>query len=251
LIKHTKVWKILVKNDFQIPEENLIFRQINSNYQEQYSNYNFVDPSTITRISPYANTNLYNLFFSNSPSWKLYPKRNKSLICGDKKNVDNRDHYFENSYVVLPFKNKIGVCSDVDIWQSFQDSISCSLERFFNYFKSTVQHEIDLNGPFIQLDDKNWDNLLKQLKNFDEKRKVNRKLFTEYVLIPTTKWEKKQQSTLELINEIFNPNANNFIIYKYDGSEKLPNNKEIWTDSHSLLIKYNEWYDFLKNVKTI
>lgn len=244
LIKHTKVWKTLVQNKFEIPEENLIFRQIQL-YEEQYQKFNFVDPTTITRTSPYASTNLYNLVFSNLPSWTSYPKRNKSLICGDKEAVEYRDYELENSYVVLPFKSKIGVCSSHDIWQSFNDSILYNINQFFNIFKEDVEFYLKED-----LHDNDWNIFIKQLETYDKKRKLNASSFIREIKIPKDKWLSKKQSTLKLLNDVFNPNANGFIIYKYDGSEELPTNKEMWTDSHSLLIKYEEWDELLNYIKS-
>ena len=66
--------------------------------------------------------NVYTRLFSDIlPSWKQYPKRNRSFICSTNfvyaKSYVNRDL---NVYYMLP-KNDItiGVCSNDDIWGSF------------------------------------------------------------------------------------------------------------------------------------
>ena len=54
------------------------------------------------------------------PSWKNYPKRSKSLVCSSSKSISWG--YGNKAYVVFPYNNaKIGVCSEVDLWESFID----------------------------------------------------------------------------------------------------------------------------------
>ncbi len=207
-------------------------RKINHNknindYNNNYLDFNIVDPKNIERISPYAESNLYNLLFSNLENWSKYPKRNKSLICGDFADVEYRAG--DKLMLVFPLEPKLAVCPVDDIWDSFYPSITCNLSDFFQELYNITN-----------FDDINYDNLLIQLKNFDEARSSTNSdvTFKRYIKNKDLcdRWSRKEISTVELLNIIFDPDKNNFEIINYDGLN-IPYNREVWTDSKCLLIE--------------
>lgn len=81
--------------------------------------YILINPSERTRKSANARFNIYTTLIDNSPYWKEYPKRSKSLICTLDKNKAINYGY---NYRVIPFDNsKWGICENSDIWFSFEN----------------------------------------------------------------------------------------------------------------------------------
>jgi len=136
--------KLIEKGPFKPNEKYPIYRivQNNDGNENNYENFNVINPKLITRISPNYPNNLYNLFFSYDESWSKYPKRNKSLICGDI-GVRNRHGIL---YVVIPLeKRKIAISHD-DIWDSFR-YLNEYIDTFFDYI------QIELNIFYNSYDD--------------------------------------------------------------------------------------------------
>jgi len=81
-----------------------------------YEQFLFVDPLKYERVS--ANTsNYYTVINDNSPYWKKYPKRSRSIICGSDWDIST---VYGTVYHVFPYDNaKIGICSQSDYWDSF------------------------------------------------------------------------------------------------------------------------------------
>jgi hypothetical protein len=259
LFKTTTLYKTLMNSvDKTIPEENLIYRMITESYAgkpNSYVDYNVVDPKTITRISPYAFNNLYNLMFSNLPIWSKYPKRENSLICADSIAIYERGsktYYGKRHYIVIPLgKNpKIGVCPDDDIFSSFK-TINGYIEDFFE----NLQYAYKLVCG-NKINEHEWNILTKQLEEYDRLRESDAGLDYNLTLLQTIddhnydfaikSWLNKDISTIEFIEMLFNPVSNDFELLNYDGTQHL-HDCEIWTDAKSLLIHYDEIDNFLKN----
>jgi len=87
-----------------------------------------IDSNKMNRVS--ANTfNYYTLWMDNHPSWSEFPKRSKSLVCST--NLITASNYARKSYAQLMIpadSNKIGICSDDDLWTSF-DALSDMAEN--------------------------------------------------------------------------------------------------------------------------
>lgn len=72
-----------------------------------------IDPSSGVRKSENT-SNHYTELMDNSPYYKGWPKRSKSLICSTS---ESRARQYGRLYAVLPFNGtKIAVASDFDIW---------------------------------------------------------------------------------------------------------------------------------------
>jgi len=210
--------KYMDSDDYDMfPDADPIFRQINIGFNT-YGDFNIIDPKTITRRSPNSMNNYTNLLASNLPSWKSYPKRNKSLICGD---FNRTSKHFqmgeENLFIVIPKTgSKIGMCAD-DFWDSFNFG---ELSDFGRNIKKQIGAGYD--------DD--WSGFKKAIKKIDfDELKVN------YSFDET-------KSVYQNINEMMNPRNNKFLLKKWDNNFKYDyrffNVQEVWTDSTSLLIRY-------------
>jgi len=246
LFKTSPLYDTFMKND--INDLTIIYRGVEGNdyrgkFNNYYGDYNVIDPKEIERVSPNASSNLYNLFFSNSERWSEYPKRNKSLICGDFNAVSRRGD--NTQMIVIPLEHvKIGVCSDDDIWTSFGNSLkNCSyINNFFNF----IDNEYNRIGGFVDpIDDQNWNNFVKDLNLYDELRKGEENLY-KYIRDNSLieKYIDEKISTLELLDELFDPKKNDFQLLEYDGTN-LPTNREVWTDSKCLLVKSNMFFKYL------
>lgn len=118
-INDSDIKKILTSNDYMTAFNNdclgyRIFRGVNSDY----SNAAIITPGI--RISQNTH-NIYTRLISDIlPSWKEYPKRNRSFVCST--SINTAMDYAENGflYVIFPKNDsKIGICSESDIWYSF------------------------------------------------------------------------------------------------------------------------------------
>lgn len=76
-----------------------------------------IDTNGMKRKS--ANTaNYYTLWMDNTPEWNEYPKRSKSLVCST---TPSYAYGFGDVNIIIPAdKNKIGICSSFDLWESFK-----------------------------------------------------------------------------------------------------------------------------------
>lgn len=222
-----------LKNEFVLyPNADKIFRKVNT-YNEniykkritnEYSDFNIVDPKTINRHSPNSKYNYINLLVSNLLSWKKYPKRNSSLICGDF-NRSSR-HFgsdYSNLYLVIPKKNsKIGL-NGYDFWSNFEfgclNDISVHISRLIDgkYQTSWTEFKKNIN----KISSKNIQNIIKKY-------------------IVTFSYD-SNLSNIDNINVFFNPYNFEIQLTKWNDSFKFTKTpQECWTSSESLLIKYNK-----------
>jgi len=210
------------------PGTDRIFRQVNIDYNT-YGDYNIINPKLIKRRSPNANSNYTNIIISNLPSWKKYPKRNKSLICGD----FNRTHgHFdlgeENLFLVIPQNNaKIGMCSQ-DFWTSFNDFYS--LSSLGSVISSLLSSSFD----------DSW------IKTRNRLNKISIKKLQEQFKFNYIKFNlDENKSVIENLDEMLNPENNKFKLTKWNNNFQFDysfydgNMQEVWTDSTSLLIRYS------------
>jgi len=202
----------------------------------------FVQPSKHERAS--ANTtNFYNMMLSNFPSWKNYPKRNKSLICTT--DFYRAGDYGFVYYVIPKDGSKIGICDEGDIWNSFakvsdpvglNDMLSHIFRDFFR----------------IHVDDTDWNDIVKGFQMIDKDRDgvINSTLSDKsfrYV-IPEEMWDDYRigkWATFEKMMEwYFDPDANGFRVVTV--GSPLPGNVEVWTSGDSILIHKDYWDDFIE-----
>lgn len=79
-------------------------------------NTGIIDTNGMNRTS--ANTkNYYTIWMDNHPDWAEYPKRSKSLICST--STRTASGFGDLSIIIPADSNKIGVCSESDLWGSF------------------------------------------------------------------------------------------------------------------------------------
>lgn len=211
-----------------------IFRGINGGGAADFL---YIDPSKgKTRTS--ANTkNYYTLIIDNSPMWKSYPKRSRSIICST--DIDTAGVY-GIVYNVYPVNGaEIGVCPDSDIWnsfaQSFPDADWTSLEDV-NLF---LERMMLLNGADVKMSDKSYNNMIKSFKIIEKERKplrnyTNSTSSGEYSRFYDNFLE-SGTTLLDYMEDILSPTKNNFKIMK--SGDNIGNDNEVWIGSPCVLIK--------------
>ena len=251
-------------------EGNVIYRGI----ENATDTYSLATPSKFTRKS--VNTyNYYTLINDNSPAWKEYPKRSKSIICSTNKYSAEGFGYV---YVVFPFDNaKIGVCPDMDYWTSFPFlSVNTEILNMME-FNEHLRYLFDIQqikrfaGDISKV--KTYKDLQKMFYKFDKfvkiqddkeiekaKQKADRNNI-DFVMpdkSPTVqaiikehnlKLLKKYDDFMNMekyLRYLLEPDKNYFRLSKI--KDKLPNNHEVWTDADSVLINYDAINDIMEQL---
>ena len=217
--------QMISNNDFYVNHDYPIFRKVNqggTQFHNRYSDFNIVDPTKINRVSPNASFNYVNLLVSNLPSWKDYPKRNNSLICGNYERTWGHFGYSKKElFLVMPHKNSnIGIAESGDFWEQF----------VFGHYNSLN----DLNSYLNRMlhDDSDWNTVKKLLKQID----INVDNFDENI---------PDFISVEKLDILLNPNKHRLkhLPYNEDFQHEInddDNTIEYWTDSESLMIRYDK-----------
>ncbi len=241
--------------------QGLIYRGVNSSFVNSHP-ITLLNYST-ERVS--ANTsNLYNLLVSNYlPSWKTFPKRNKSFICST--SVDRALAYSEDDKVciVVPHDSTpIGICNTFDFWYSFgnvQKELEINDMSVFNRslqtFMTNVGRILDIeikpvNSKTLENSNSSEQNLLKiidALKSLTPKELNDKKLsnteinlinfdiFYKYITNDKVINQNKKIDLLLILDKILDPQSNKFSIDNYKGAIQHEN-VEVWMEGPSILI---------------
>ena len=249
------------KKAFKMFKEGIVIYRGVKNVTDSYV---LVTPSKFTRKS--LNTyNYYTLINDNSPAWKDYPKRSKSIICTTNQNTARS---FGELYAVFPFDGaKIGVCPDVDYWTSFlfldiKTDISNMME-----FNEQLKYLFDIQqikrfagdiskantykdlqklfykfDKFIKIQD---EKTIKEMKQKSERNNIDfvmpdksptiQKIIKEHDVNLLKKYDDFMNME-KYFRYLLDPEKNYFGLKRV--GDKLPNDVEVWTDGDSVLIKY-------------
>lgn len=178
--------------------------------------YGFIDPTKFTRRS--ANTkNYYTILFDELlPSWNGWPNRSKSIICASDMEITAG---YGEPFNVYPYNNsKIGVCSQDDIWLSFEKGFDYGLDDFntsLNYIsmyanqkelKETKQGIVELCKTIDEMNDNDeLDKMIESLKKLSDY--VSVKLIEKYL-------KYRNKHFIDFLDIMFNPIKNGFKMYK-------------------------------------
>lgn len=198
-----------------------------------------------------ANTQNYmTLLMDNLPSWSLYPKRSKGLICST--NIRTAKDYGSNTYHVIPSDGtSIGVCSDVDVWDSFpnvDDKLHWNDVSTFNYNLEDLCDELG-----YKLDESNWQNFsntLKKITPLDAKeysKKYSKSEIRQNLWKILESFESSsEKNLLDFIAKIVDPKLNKFSLMK--AGTIIPQNREVWMSGPTLFISFSSFDHFLTNL---
>lgn len=194
----------------------------------------FIDPKKYKRKS--ANTaNYYTLLIDNSPKWSKFPKRSKSIICSTSR---EKTFIYGDTYIVFPYDGaKIGVCPEDDFWNSFMNSLQTNL-RFFNNELEDLMSQASIKF----FSDKSYKGIKDAFKAFDLYLEQNPDKEPRFKKTWGFKWFRdyfsKYNNIMKLIEDKLDPSKNDFKLVK--AGDKITNDVEVWTDSKSILIRYDD-----------
>ena len=198
------------------------------------------------------NANTYTKFMSDIlPSWREYPRRDKSTICSN--NYDYAKGFsYELPFIIFPQNNtKIGICPENDIWYSFQTIMN----EGFNDLSQFSVAMIEFFSVLLNINTKEAENLFLQdretLLNAIHQvnlicRKLGKQLINDEVESPFSIFKRflnkltKQLSYDSLISVLdeylLSPKENGF---KLGTVEDIPTggNHEIWFEGQHLMIR--------------
>lgn len=205
-------------------------------------------------------SNIYTQLISEIlPSWKDYPKRNRSFICtNDKSKAYLYTRGTQGSvYEVLP-KNgaKIAICPAKDIWKSFKGSNLKEVDFEFedgDQFNNAMLLMFDKLGIRVSNSIFNTPNPKKVIDVYNEVDKIV-KTFTSnqlFNLEGVIKYKylsnflhymyDHKMTTLELLDKMLDPVNNGFeltTIEKFGSGKETDGSHEIWTDAECLFINW-------------
>ena len=201
-----------------------------------YGDYIYVDPSKSKQLRVSANTdNYYTLVIDNSPEWKDYPKRSKSLICStDRGYADS----FGEVYRVYPINGaKIGVCPGDDIWNAGHVA-NVGFEGIANYINNVLRTDpikVDrADGSYenmvdvFERVDMNTDDILKFMEKYGAS-------YEKYYLPFFLLYLDSGYSFMEFIEWLLDPKLCRF--KHVITGQLIPFGREVWVDSPCVLIK--------------
>lgn len=185
--------------------------------------------------------NYYTIMFSEIlDSWKDYPKRNKGIICSNSLTISQN---YGKIFIVIPFDNtKIGVCSQDDIWHSFNKSFNK-----INFFGDLSTFNYKFFKSLDIIDDK------QSIETFIKNTSLEE--FLELIEIKNVKIDisiknhyNKNEKLIDIYNDLFNLKKNDFSIVK---KIKDISNKEVelWFDGSCVFIEYNKFEEIKENLK--
>lgn len=209
-----------------------IFRGIDD-YTDDYL---YIDPSkSQERLSPYAEYNYYNLLLSSLPSWNKYPPRNKSIICTT--SYYNAEHRQDGDFPFRVFPvdgSKIGVCNEGDIWEGFRTTVYASMQSF-----NILMYEFfDINGVNTRRTDTSLSAFIKACAQIDKIRDnegVGVPNFGKKDWLQSFADDESKPRFFDYIDDLLSPDNNYFKLVK--SGAKIPNEREVWTDGESILIR--------------
>lgn len=156
-----------------------------------------VDYSKGERVSQNTD-NFYTVILDNSPHFKKYPKRSKSMICSNSIAYSENYTGYSGPYAIVPFDGtQIAVCPSIDIWNT-------PIKKSTVFSKSNEKQElIDYSDFFTK------NGISSDRNNFNKiKEKLRQKIKN-----PDFRAMFKHKNIDEIIDDIFNdlhPDTLNF-----------------------------------------
>jgi uncharacterized LabA/DUF88 family protein len=199
-----------------------------------YGDYVYINPSKSRSPRISANThNYYTLIMDNSPDWKQYPKRSRSLICStDKSYADNFGD--GESYSVYPQNGaSIGVCPGGDIWGA-----GFYKGHDFGTIVDHIDDIINTNSIGVEKADYDYENMVKIFKLIDKKQEdvyVEMKRYFGSTKVFFENYLDSGKTFLGFIEYILNPIRCGFTLVK--AGDSIPNGREVWMSQPCVMVK--------------
>ena len=170
-----------------------------------------------------ANTeNYYTLIVDTDPAWSNYPKRSKSFICSTSL---NRSLGYGSLYVVIPLEHQsIGVCSEIDFWESFGDPSPADINSaLYDLSRETGIPLSSSNSSALK------DDLDKISKSLVTHQNIKIPYDIDYIGF------RRGDNLWKAYADFMEPSKNGFTITNDVAS--IPDNREVWMSGNVLFIK--------------
>ena len=241
VLEHEEAFKILKTkcSEAMSLDEPLVYRGMMIDGSKE--TFHLSKPSQFERTS--ANTsNEYTVLIDNSSAWNDYPKRSRSLICGNMKNLSYAEG-FGRLGMILPFNGaKFGVCPAKDFWMGFKETfLKYGLDTLddFNYTLRDLFKKVD-----IELDrrNKDYDKLVAALEAGEDWLRDNDGMdvysYSDSQIKNLFKTVMDgSEYIVDFLHRILDPKKNNFELSDYLGLKKYQDIKrEVWTDSDCIIV---------------
>jgi hypothetical protein len=186
-----------------------------------------------------ANTyNYYTLIMDNTPAWKNYPKRSRSLICTT--DIDYSTVYGSLPYIVYPENGaKIGVCPTDDIWGSFSEfngRVSMTLDDMNDCIRQILD-VYDLHPKIVT-----YGSLIRNFEFIDDEKHTNKVKQSSYYKHPSrfedvyVAYLESNKTFLKFMEEdVLDPKRNKFNVVK--SGDDLPLGREVWVGGPCVLVR--------------
>lgn len=211
---------------------NVIYRG-DFNYSDEF--YLAIPTSTDIR-KPF---NFIDMIINNSKYWNKFPRRD--IVCSTSR---RKSYGYGNVYHVFPFDGaKIGICHEIDIWDSFH-----MLNELGFYWAKDFNDamKVTFDRFAIHIDGKKWESFVKGVKELEDilMNSMNPERDLEYLdtYDMLMGWlsnyyieDIKTKSLINYILEVTSPKPNNFDLCKI--GDKLPyDDRELWLDSKCIFV---------------
>lgn len=214
------------------------------------SHYGYVKPKDFDRVS--ANTsNYYTMLLDNSKKWNKFPKRSKSLICGNQFKAAYGS--MSERYVVIPKDgSKIGICPTDDFWDAFHMTYTGSDMSEFNQDLEWIIEAFGMNRPkdinTLRKQVKLIDSQVAQLDDMDGYDAMRRQTRVNSTNDLWQMMKMKQWTLSEVLDYIIDPKENNFRLIDHPKNLPTGRSRECWTDGDSLLLKKDAWDFYMADI---
>lgn len=205
------------------------------------------------------------------PSWKYYPEREQSFIC-----TTDREYAkdYGDVYVVFPFYDPdFGVCPKNDIWNSFKThellKVGDAAPRL-NRALQFLNEFTDKNPDIKSIRDIRIDFRLKEVLDKIEKGILDKSITEKRIIevfdsqlkgyITSTPYRGfmidvvnatiKNGSIIKTLDELLDPDKNDFQLLKFDEVIKLANSdREVWFKGEALFVQERYLGELRKNIR--
>lgn len=207
-----------------------------------------IDTNKFNRKS--ANThNYYTIWMDNHPSWSDYPKRSKSLICS--MSEDYAGSFGDLKLIIPADGNKIGICSDDDLWTSFDHmsevtSPKSSVKYGMDDLNGIIHHIV--TGAFSEHESRMMEKDFMALKSFCTRlttsqvqyystaTNLDTYLREEFASLLVAMERAGVQNLYELLEDALDP-SKNYFVHQVAGSASFGDgNSEIWVQGECAII---------------
>ena len=191
--------------------------------------------------------NYYTWIIDNSPAYKEYPDRSKSLICTDDRVTSE---YFGNEecWRVIPFDGaKIGVCSSLDLWGSYDNGLKPLSNKYYQLDDFNSKIEIYYEALFSETNfgqpksaKEFFINLKKMLDKMEDFEKNDYEIMKQNYKYPDwvdIDFAMNLPKTVKGVMDLFDPKLNGFKLMDYkDYAKNAPIDREVWIGADCILV---------------